>query len=261
MQAALQQLLQSPGQVQRLMHLVSGSTNGSTSPTTPTQSGTWTPPISVDLPQLSQLALYDGGSGGSGSVGALTFDDEDTIGPSPSQLTEEEARLARTYHDAGDIDADVNALQANINALIENMGLDSAPLAGGALPLPHPHPPLSRSSAAGGGEETSSAPAGADFDFDAFLTAFASEHDVTVPLSLQAAGLGAGIGSAPVVDQPVAAVAGRKRTSDAAGLGLALPAPPSASPTPTSSPSRVGAIAEVYAAASADPPRVKRSKK
>ena len=265
MQAAFQQLMQSPGQVQRLMHLLSGSTNGSTS--APTQSGTWTPPISVDLPQLSQLALYDGGSGGSGSVGALTFDHEDSIGPSPSQFAEEEARLARTYHDAGDIDADVNALQANINALIENMGLDSAPL---AAPHPHPppHPPHSLSSAVGG-EEAPSTPAGVDFDFDAFLTAFASEHDgFTTSLPLPAVGsdtgmtngAGAGIANVPMDNQPVAAAAGRKRTSDVAGLALHLPTPPSASPTPMSSPSRAGATAEVDAT-SVDLRRVKRSKK
>jgi hypothetical protein len=91
--------------------------------------------MSVDLPQLSQLALYDG----SGSAGALTFDGKDSIGPRPSQLAEEEARLARTYHDAGDIDADVNALQANINALIEDMGLDAG----------HAHPSAAAAAAAG----------------------------------------------------------------------------------------------------------------
>ncbi|KAH9014339.1 hypothetical protein EDB85DRAFT_875297 [Lactarius pseudohatsudake] len=132
--------------------------------------------MSVDL---SQLALYDGGGG---SIGALTFDDKDTIGPSPSQLTEEEARLAHTYHNASDIDADVSALQANINDLIENMGFDSAPL---TATLPHPHSHSHPSLSSAGGE----APAGADFDFDAFLTAFASEQDgVSVPLPLPALG-------------------------------------------------------------------------
>lgn len=269
MQAAFQQLMQSPGQVQRLMQLLSASpTNGTTPPlAAPTQSGTWTPPMSVDLPQLSQLALYDGGSG---SVGALTFDDKDAIGPRPSQLTEEEARLARTYHDASEIDADVNALQANINALIENMGFDAAPL---AAAHPHPHLPLYSA----GGEETPSAAAGADFDFDAFLTAFASGQDgVALPSPLPASvsvsgadtGVVTGITNAaavgivkvPVEHQPVAAVAGRKRTSDVAELALPLLAPSSASPTPMPSPSCVGATAELDAT-SANPPRVKRNKK
>ena len=268
MQAAFQQLMQSPGQVQRLMQLLSsGSTNGPAPPlTAPTQSGTWTPPISVDLPQLSQLALYDGGSGGSGSLGALTFDDEDSIGPRPSQLNEEEIRLARTYHDAGDVDAEVNALQDNINALIEDIGFDSAPL---APAHPHSHPPLPLSSTAGG-EETLSAPAGLDFDFDAFLTAFASEQDgatVQLPLpmvgpdTVMTNGVEADIAKVRVEDQPVAAVAGRKRTSDVAGLALPLPSPSSASPTPTSSPSRVGGATAEVDATFADPPRVKRNKK
>ncbi|KAH9048651.1 transcription factor Hsf1 [Lactarius deliciosus] len=249
MQAAFQQLMQSPGQVQRLMQLLSsGSTNGSTPPlTAPTPSGTWTPPMSVDL---SQLALYDGGGG---SVGALTFDDKDTIGPSQSQLTEEEARLAHTYHNANEIDADVSALQANINELIENMGFDSAPVTA----APHSHPPLSSV----GGRE---APAGADFDFDAFLTAFASEQDgVSVPLPLPTLGsvsgadtnaAEAGIPKVPAEDRPVAAVAGRKRPSDVAELALPLPAL-SASATPSPS------AATEFGATSTDLPRVKRNKK
>lgn len=234
MQAAFQQLMQSPGQVQRLMQLLSTSPNASTPPLTSptTQPGTWTPPMAVDLPQLSQLALYDG----TGSAGALTFDEKDSTGPRPSQLAEEEARLAHTYHDAGDIDADVNALQANINALIENMGLDA--------PNPHSDPSAE--------EHTPSVlPAGAaDFDFDAFLTAFASDQDdaaVSLPLPTS--------GADP---QPVA---GRKRTSDVAELGLLLPpALSSASTTPSSSPSRGGAAVELDAT-SAGPPRAKRNKK
>ncbi|KAF8261263.1 hypothetical protein EI94DRAFT_1746345 [Lactarius quietus] len=166
MQAAFQQLMQSPGQRRHV-----------------------DTPMSLDLPQLSQLALYDGT--GTGNAGALTFDDKDIIGPQSSQLTEDEARLAHTYHDASDIDADVNALQANINALIEDMGLE------------HEHADIPPPSAP------------ADFDFDAFLTAFASDQDgaaVQLPLPT------------PVV------AAGRKRTSDVAELALPLPASASSSP-------------------------------
>lgn len=223
MQAAFQQLMQSPGQVQRLMQLLSSSapnpsTPPLTSPTVAQPGTTWTPPMAVDLPPLSQLALYDG------NAGALTFDDKDTDsgGPRPSQLAEEEARLAHTYSDASDIDADVNALQANINALIENMGLDAAT---------HPH-----------AEQTPSAPV-ADFDFDAFLTAFASDQDgATVSLPL------------PEEQQPAIPVAGKKRTSDVAELGLPLP------PAALTSPSRGGATVDLDAM-SAGPPRAKRNKK
>jgi hypothetical protein len=144
MQAAFQQLMQSPSQVQRLMQLLSsGAANGSTpvsAPmTTPSPPGSWTPPASLDHPQLAQLALYDNNIGG-GSNNALTFDNKDVVVPSTTQLAEDEVRLACTYHDASEIDADVDVLQASINALIENMGLDSA-----ALPTTSPstsiHPP------------------------------------------------------------------------------------------------------------------------
>ena len=225
------------------MQLLSGGPpNGSTP--TPVQSGTWSPPLSVDLPQLSHLALYDG----SGSAGALTFDDKDSIGP---KLAEEEARLARTYHDAGDIDADVNAMQANINALIEDMGLDAG----------HAHP-LVGAGAGGGGEETSSsAPAGADFDFDAFLTAFANDQDgVAVPLPLPTS-VSADLGiTNPADDHHQPVVAGRKRTSDAAELTFPSPAPLSASVTPTLSSSRLRTTAESDGT-SVGSPRAKRNKK
>jgi len=134
MQAAFQQLMQSPSQVQRLLHLLSSnSTNGpapiSTPMTGPTQSGSWTPPAALDLPQLTQLALYDNSAGGGGN-NVLTFDsNKDTVCPSATQLEEDEARLACTYQGASEVDADVDVLQANINALIENMGFDSAALA------------------------------------------------------------------------------------------------------------------------------------
>jgi hypothetical protein len=199
----------------------------------------------VDLPQLSHLALYDG----SGSAGALTFDGKDSIGP---KLAEEQARLARTYHDAGDIDADVNAMQANINALIEDMGLDAG----------HAHPSAAAAAAAGGGgiEETPSAPVGADFDFDAFLTAFANDQDgVAVPLPLPTSvSADMGITNPAEKDhQPV--VAGRKRTSDAAELAFTLPAPLPVSVTP-SSPSRLRTTTELDGT-SVGPPRAKRNKK
>ena len=66
--------------------------------------------MAVDLLQLSQLALYDG----TGSTGALTFNDKDAIGP---KTAEEESHLVCTYHYVSNIDIVVNVL-------IENMGLD-----------------------------------------------------------------------------------------------------------------------------------------
>jgi len=264
MQAAFQQLMQSPGQVQRLLQLLSsGSTNVPTPISTPitgaAQSGSWTPPASLDLPQLAQLALYDNSIGG-GSNNVLTFDNKDIIGPSTTQLTDDEARLARSYHDAGEIDADVNALQANIDALIENMGLDSAAPDTTSVDPSHPQPPLPSS------EEMPSAFSAAEFDFEAFLTAFANAQDGeggapnvndktstsgSVPGSVSASGTGTDATNV-FSEQPV--IVGRKRTSDVAELALPLPEPS------TATPSRVAVAARTDATAD-EPPRAKRNKK
>jgi heat shock transcription factor len=257
MQAAFQQLLQSPGQVQRLMQLLSsGSTNGSTPITAPItgvpQSGSWAPSASLDLPQLSQLALYDNGIGG-GSNNALTFDNKDTIGPSTSQLAEDEARLAHSYHDASEIDADVDVLQANISALIENMGLDPAVLASTPAASTHLPPPLPPPSSEG----VSQAQTTADFDFDAFLTAFANAQDgesgaanLDDKTSASESVLGTGPDATNVFsEQPL--VIGRKRTSDVAELSVPLQEPSKAQPS---------RVAKTDATAS-ELPRVKRNKK
>jgi len=268
MQAAFQQLMQSPGQVQRLLQLLSsGSTNVPTPISTPitgaAQSGSWTPPASLDLPQLAQLALYENSIGGA-SNHVLTFDNED-IGPSTTQLADDEARLARSYYDAGEIDADVDALQANINVLIENMGLDSAALATTSADSTHPQPPLLSS-------EMPPAQSAADFDFEAFLTAFANAQDGeggatnvnadavvndktstsgSAPGSVSASGIGMDTTNV-FSEQPV--IVGRKRTSDVAGLALPLPEPSTATPSHVAAAARTGATAE-------GPPRAKRNKK
>ena len=237
MQAAFQQLMQSPGQMQRLMQLLSSSSTNAPSSiptplTGPAQSGSWSPPASVDLPQLAQLALYDGSIGGGNN--ALTFD-KDIVGPNMSQLAQDDAHLACTYHNANEISADVEVLQANIDAFMENLGLDSAALAttptASAQLLAHP--------SSGGTPPASTA---TDFDFDAFLTAFSNEQDGPSVVADDAAidGIGSIPGSAvsgsgstsgtgrdavKVLPEERPAVAGHKRTSDVAGLELPLPAP------------------------------------
>jgi hypothetical protein len=269
MQAAFQQLMQSPGQVQRLLQLLSsGPTNVPTPISTPitgaAQSGSWTPPASLDLPQLAQLALYENSIGG-GNNNVLTFNHENIVGPSSTQLADDEARLARSYHDAGEIDADVDVLQANINALIENMGLDSA-LGTTSADSTHPQPPLPSS-----GEMPPAQPA-ADFDFEAFLTAFANAQDGEgeaanvnadavvndnistsrpVPGSVSASGTGTGATNV-FSEEPV--IVGRKRTSDVAELALPLPEPSTAMPSRIAAAARTGATAD-------GPPRAKRNKK
>jgi heat shock transcription factor len=239
MQAAFQQLMQSPGHVQRLMQLLSsGSTNGSAPISAPvagaTQSGSWTPPATLDLPQLalSQLAFYDNGISGGGN-NALTFDsDKDTVGPSATQLTEDEARLARTYHDASEIDADVDVLQANINALIENMGFNSTELSTTSPSVTSTHPPPPTLPSSEGGLPPPQTPV--DFDFESFLTAFADAPDSevgatdvvvddrtsSVPRSV-VSGSGSASGTRSDATNVSTEESGlrRKRTSDVAGLG------------------------------------------
>lgn len=268
MQAAFQQLMQSPGQVQRLMQLLSSSsTNGSTPISTPitsaAQAGSWMPPASLDLPQHAQLALYDNSIGG-GSNSVLTFDSKDTIGPSMTQLADDEAHLQRSYRDASDIEADVDVLQTNINALIENMGLDPAALANTSPASTHLPPPLSPPLPPSG--EMPSAQTAADFDFEAFLTAFANAHDgeggaatVDDKTSSSEPAPGSGLASGTGTDtanvfseQPV--VVGRKRTSDVAELALPLPEPSGTTPSNVAAATRTNAPA-------GEPPRVKRNKK
>lgn len=262
MQAAFQQLMQSPGQVQRLMQLLSSSSPNGSAPipapmTSPAQSGSWTIPVSQDLSQLTQLALYDNGIGGvSSNNSVLTFDNKDTIDPSLSQLADDEAHLAHTYHDASEIDADVDALQANINALIEDMGLDSAALATtSTASTSSTHPPAQTAS---------------DFDFEAFLTAFANGQEseggathvdvVDNRTSLSGSTHESGPASKTgmdatniLLDQPV--LVGRKRTSDAAELALPLSVLSSKGTPPL-----VGAAARIDTSAD-DSPRAKRNKK
>jgi heat shock transcription factor len=272
--------MQSPSQVQRLMQLLSSnSTNGpapiSTPMTGPTQSGSWTPPAALDLPQLTQLALYDNCTGAGGNS-VLTFDsNKDAVGPSATQVAEDEARLALTYQDASEVDADVDVLQANINALIENMGFDSVALATTTTPSAtsiHPQPPLPLSE---GGMLPPQTPA--DFDFESFLTAFTDAQDSEVgatdveidavvgdrispvPRSMvsgsdSALGMETDSIKESTVQSTVAGI-GRKRTSDVAELGSPLPEPPKSMLS-----SHVVPATRTDAPAG-DPPRAKRNKK
>ena len=274
MQAAFQQLMQSPSQVQRLMHLLSSnSTNGpapiSTPMTGPTQPDSWTQPAALDLPQLTQLALYDNSTGGGNNV--LTLDsNKDAVGPIATQLAEDEARLARTYQDASEFDADVDVLQANINALIENMGFDSAALATTTTPSAtstQPQPSLPSSE---GGMPPPQTPA--DFDFESFLSAFtdsevgATDVDAviddrmsSVPRSV-VSGSGSALGTETdsikesTVQSALAGI-GRKRTSDVAELEPPLLEPPNSMLS-----SHVVAATRTDAPVG-DPPRAKRNKK
>jgi len=161
--------------------------------------------------------------------------------------------------DAGEIDADVNVLQAHINALIDNMGLGSAALANSSV-APTDPPPLPSSDGMPP-EQTA-----ADFDFEAFLTAFANAQDSeggaanadVIDDKTSASGSATAFDSGPgtrtnaLSEQPV--FAGRKRTSDVAELALPLQEPSRISPLHVVPTERTDTTAS-------DPPRVKRNKK
>jgi hypothetical protein len=216
----------------------------------------------VDIPQLSQLALYDNNVGGGNN--AVTFDSKDIVTPTTSsQLAEAEASLAHTYQNANEINADVNVLQASIDALLENMGVESAAFANTDASAASAHP-LAHSSS----RETPPATTIADFDFDAFLTAFANEQDganAIADVNVASDGI-AGSASGPsspemgkdaikALPEEQPTIAGQKRTSDVAGLEL-----PSSTRS-TTPPLRALAMRGDATTSSSPSPRVKRNKK
>ena len=79
------------------------------------------------------------------------------------------SRLQKTYHDAAEIEADVDALQLSLNSLINNLGLDPGSLTGVRSPDPG-------AASLMGGLDGMAPPShglhpdpSTDFDFDAFL--------------------------------------------------------------------------------------------
>jgi len=186
LQSAFAQMLQSPGQMQRLLAaLASQSINPMPEPPpapgiqqssqqlqhydpfidysrgyNPEQNNPqYVPASSVPLPVVSsplhrsdQLASYD-------------------------HLAEDHNRLQKTYRDAAEIEQDVNALHTSINSLIESLGLEPGvmdPSHGQdghtqAQPAVNPHDTIMPSSSGLGGEAQGD-PSVQDFDFDQFLT-------------------------------------------------------------------------------------------
>ncbi|KAA1469321.1 hypothetical protein DENSPDRAFT_597538 [Dentipellis sp. KUC8613] len=174
LQAAFQQLMHSPSQMQRFMQALS-STQGF--PQTPLPPPAYPPPLQQQQ-QYSQIAPYDPPEDYSSmlppdsvaSAQALLPKVDD--GPPLSPLMDSSARLQKSYKDSSEIDADVDALQASINSLIEGMGMDP-----GTLSAAQPSSQMLPSSSLDMSADTELAPEdaqAADFDLDAFLTQFAS---------------------------------------------------------------------------------------
>ncbi len=93
-------------------------------------------------------------------------------GPSLEPLVENANRLQKTYHDADEINADVDALQYSLNSLIHNLGLDPTaipPQSGQTdVPMNTDIPSISTNG-------TLPDPS-ADFDFDAFFNELSSKN-------------------------------------------------------------------------------------
>ncbi|KAI0373043.1 hypothetical protein BV20DRAFT_850175 [Pilatotrama ljubarskyi] len=124
-QAALQHMMQSPGQFQRIVHAfanqqqpypgLSPGSNAVLSPYDPAQAeyNRW-----QNQPVASSSTAPNGQS--------LLAHAED---PSMQLLMDESARLHKSYRDAHEIDADMDMLQTSIDSLIQNLGIDPGTLA------------------------------------------------------------------------------------------------------------------------------------
>ncbi|KDQ61293.1 hypothetical protein JAAARDRAFT_67635 [Jaapia argillacea MUCL 33604] len=214
MNAAFQQMLNSPSQMQRLLQAFANQNafpfqTPSPDPQhvaphyppphydpSPSHSFGLRPentPTSTQQPQTQPLQLYSPTKSLSTTLGGEL--------PNLQPLGETSDRLAKTYQDAAEIDADVDALQHSIYTLIENLGLDpnliqtqnqesvnhhlpshpptapSTSMSNPNQPVEPPHPdPTAGLSMPNSFIESHADPAAQDFDFDAFLTEF-SHHE------------------------------------------------------------------------------------
>ncbi|PSR77609.1 hypothetical protein PHLCEN_2v7799 [Hermanssonia centrifuga] len=187
--AALQSMLSSPAQLQRLMQALANQQNQPIPPQVPShndamldprltthQVAPYDPPTYDFSRFRSELPLPSASTSHANALppsflGPLIPKDDE--GPSLEPLVESANRLQKTYHDASEIDADVDALQYSLNSLIHGLGLDSTPTAplenGATTPTAHTNgwqqmPPA---------DSVASDPT-ADFDYDAFFNELSS---------------------------------------------------------------------------------------
>jgi len=185
LQAAFAQMLQSPGQMQRLLAaLASQSMNSMPEPPPGMQqssqqlqhydppidySGVYNPDQQYDDP-ISSVPIVSSPLHGSGELA------------SHDSLTEDNNRLQKTYRDAAEIEEDVNALHTSINSLIESLGLDPNVMEVSShgqdtqeQSAVNPHDTVMSSSGLGG--DIQGDLSGQDFDFDQFLTDLSRHGD------------------------------------------------------------------------------------
>lgn len=192
----LQSLLNSPVQLQRLMHALAAQQNQ------PVASMPSIPPLpSSDVehqtldPRVTthQVAPYDpnaydfshfrselpSSANNHAQSAALAplllgpLSQKEEEGPSLEPLVENASRLQKTYHDASEIDADVDALQYSLNSLINGLGLDTSTLASASHT-----PDESMASHAPDGSIPPGPDPTADFDFDAFFNELSNRNSV-----------------------------------------------------------------------------------
>lgn len=188
--AALQSLLASPTQLQRLMQALAAQQNQPVPPL-PTPAPADLPPerasTSLD-PRLvtHQVTPYDPNAydfsrlrtdipppavaQNTSLLGPLMSKDDE--GPSLQPLVDNADRLQKTYRDASEISADVDALQYSLNSLIHNLGLDPHAVVDTGPSDDQTLQPNGLHDTSG---DSMSIDPTADFDFDAFLNEFANK--------------------------------------------------------------------------------------
>ena len=187
LQSAFQQLIHSPAQLQRFMQALSNASN--------LQSQSLPVPPYTAAPHHSQITPYEPpldfnyfvpDPSASANMHALLPKADD--GPLLEPLINNTAHLQKSYKDSSEIEADVDAIQASINSLMDHLGLDPSLMTATddqqqqqqqhghqhqqsqqqQQPSPPPH------------AEGPSAMDAPDFDFDAFLQQFA-QHAPDAP--------------------------------------------------------------------------------
>ena len=127
-QASLHQMLASPEHFQQVLQTFA-TPSQSTSPTNPISTpSTFAPPPNPAQPQQTWPYPYSfvPPVPQAPPPNSLAIAPAPVTGPTPQEaaLLSNAERLNRTYQHAGEIDADVNNLQTNLQALIHSMGLD-----------------------------------------------------------------------------------------------------------------------------------------
>ncbi|RPD66517.1 hypothetical protein L227DRAFT_147093 [Lentinus tigrinus ALCF2SS1-6] len=146
-QAAIQHMMSSPGQFQRLMQAFANQQSianlPGNLPTDPNLSNTHASAIAAYEPNANDYSRWFTPSAPSTSSATMS---QPLLAPAHSDennplqlLLDESNRLQKSYRDATEIDADMDMLQSSINSLIQNLGIDPTSL---AQPHEEPVPPM-----------------------------------------------------------------------------------------------------------------------